>query len=725
MSSLVGESMAIDEQQVLLAAERALETPQIGRARRKSLREVHSEQQGKVSDKWLRYFEIYEAAFAMFREQPVRILEIGVQNGGSLEVWAKYFPRATVIVGCDIDSDCGKLRYDDDRIKLVIGDACSAITEREIVAHSAEFDIIIDDGSHKSSDIIKGFARYFGHLTNSGVYLVEDLHCSYRQAFEGGLYDPHSSMSFFKRLVDITNSEHWGLPRQRVETLAAFAEKYAVRFDESLLASVSSVEFSNSLCLITKDAPGRNELGLRRVAGNDAVVLSKLLVRDGTLIQGTDESANPWALDTTVEAKQISKLQFEHESLVEVAKAREQTIAGLRTRLEEAERNAAAHDAKAAELEGAIALYRRKQLAQDASVVAMSAERDALKSGVRNAEEAHQATRAQLVESKKTAEDLVARQLHELAQVQLSLADAKDWVFRLSAERTTFAKQSQHLEQRLAEQMAKLEQTTANQDLLVSQKLELTLRLDDAASEITSARGALAESDAEARRASKEFEARLSDRFDEIAALTGHLRKIEAELAAARGQVSRNNDEEVAALRSQVVEKDAQLARRFDEIAALTQALQQRTGELSAARESLARLQTESSALTQRTQEEKKDAEARLAERFSEIARLTRIVSDAEALTRKATAQREWIREAASVLVSGSRSWKGGLLPSSWRRNQHMAQLKEKGLFDPAAYLAAYPDVARSAQDALRHYIRHGLVEGRELHAGKNDGTKS
>jgi len=102
-------------------------------------------------------------------------------------------------------------------------------------------------------------------------------------------------------------------------------------------------------------------------------------------------------------------------------------------------------------------------------------------------------------------------------------------------------------------------------------------------------------------------------------------------------------------------------------------------------------------------------------------------VSDAEAAARKAEVQRDWIRETASILVSGSRSWKGklhALMPSSLRRAQQVAQLKEKGLFDSPAYLAANPDVARSAQDALRHYIRHGLIEGRELHAGKNTGAK-
>jgi hypothetical protein len=764
MNSLMGETMAIDEEHVLLAAERTLEPAQIGRARRKSLREVHSEQQGKVTDKWLRYLDIYEAAFAKFRDQPVRILEIGVQNGGSLEVWAKYFPRAIAIVGCDVNPECAKLRYDDDRIKVVIGDAGSASTERAIVAHSAEFDIIIDDGSHKSSDIIKCFARYFGHLANTGVYVAEDLHCSYRQAFEGGLYDPYSSMSFFKRLVDITNSEHWGVPRQRVETLAAFAERYAVRFDESLLASVSSIEFSNSICVIAKDMPGRNNLGPRRVAGHDAAVLEKLLARDGTLIQGTDESANPWILGTTLEIEieagrereiQLSQLQNEHKALVESAKNGEEIISGLQTKLEAIEKKAAAHAAKVAELEGAITSTRKKLVAQEANVIAVSAERDALLHAVKSAEEAQQSTRAQVLAAAQKSSDELSRKLantevllaekqQELAQMNSSLAESQDWVFRLSAERAVLAKESQVLERRLAEHNERLQEMTAREGLFAAQNAGMELRLAEAMAQSASLEEALAATRTKLAEkslvlatecaAKKTAERCLADRFDEIAALTGRLDANEKELAAAHGKGARGNVEAVAAIRKQLAEKDSQIAKRFSEIAALTKALQgaerslqEKSSELTATCDRMTRTEAELSAAAERASRQKREMDSQLAERFGEIARLTRLLCEAEAAARKAEAQRDWIREATAVLVNGSRSIKGrlsSLLPAGWRRARQMEQLKEKGVFDAQAYLSANPDVAKSTQDALRHYLRHGLTEGRALCLSAKDGAK-
>src|SRR5206468_3414241 len=64
---------------------------------------------GHVSDKWEHYLAIYELELARFGANPIHLLEIGVQNGGSLEIWAKYLPTGSSIVGLDIDPACASL----------------------------------------------------------------------------------------------------------------------------------------------------------------------------------------------------------------------------------------------------------------------------------------------------------------------------------------------------------------------------------------------------------------------------------------------------------------------------------------------------------------------------------------------------------------------------------------------------------------------------------------
>ncbi|MER8573378.1 glycoside hydrolase family 99-like domain-containing protein [Mesorhizobium sp. M1409] len=270
-----------------------------------SLRDLYNAHRGKVSDKWSIYLSTYDYIFSEYRNKPVRILEIGVQNGGSLEIWQKYFPNAEIIVGCDINLACCNLVFDDKKIEISVGNANTHEVERDIVARSEKYDIIIDDGSHLSSDIICSFARYFPHLSEGGMYIAEDLHCSYWQEFEGGLYDPLSSISFFKRLLDVVNHEHWGLDRRRVDALATFADRHQAAFDEASLASVHSVEFLNSLCVVTKRPIPENLLGARSVQGRAALADGSVVPLDGTESDATDQTGNPWSLTSRTMEEEI------------------------------------------------------------------------------------------------------------------------------------------------------------------------------------------------------------------------------------------------------------------------------------------------------------------------------------------------------------------------------------------------------------------------------------
>ena len=261
----------------------------------KSLFDLYSEHRGKVSDKWSIYLSEYDRLFSSYRDRPVRILEIGIQNGGSLEIWSKYFPGAEALVGCDINPDCAKLTFEDPRINVVVGDANADATETEILTRSPNFDLIIDDGSHTSGDIVKSFARYFRHLRQGGIFVAEDLHCSYWSNFEGGLYFPYSSISFFKRLADIVNHEHWGIEKERKLILQGFAKQFETDFDESDLAEIHSIEFFNSVCVVHKRSPQYNVLGERFVAGENELVVSGHHRFSGSSLLTQSQTGNPWS----------------------------------------------------------------------------------------------------------------------------------------------------------------------------------------------------------------------------------------------------------------------------------------------------------------------------------------------------------------------------------------------------------------------------------------------
>lgn len=256
------------------------------------LQTLYAEHSGKLSDKWFSNLSTYENIFSGMRENPVRILEIGVQNGGSLEIWAKYFSNATVIVGCDINEKCRELVFEDSRISLVVGDATTESVKDQIEAICGEFDIIIDDGSHMSGDIIRTFGSYFPILAKDGIFIAEDLHCSYWEQFEGGIENPSSSLSFFRRMTDYVNREHWGMEVPIEDMLAHFSDRWNVTFDQDSLKKVTQVRFFNSMALVYKGDMKATELGERVVVGSIAKVVEEPKTVKGTLSRAIPQSLN-------------------------------------------------------------------------------------------------------------------------------------------------------------------------------------------------------------------------------------------------------------------------------------------------------------------------------------------------------------------------------------------------------------------------------------------------
>jgi hypothetical protein len=159
---------------------------------------------------------------------PVSVLEIDIQNGGSLEVWADYFANATIIVGCDIDPKCSNLVYESPKVRIVIGDVNNQATQTQIKKHAESYDIVIDDGSHKSSDIIQTFCEFFSGVKDGDIYIVEDLHAAYWRDYGGGLYAPTSANAFFKALTDVCNQEHLGKPFSLQEYFKGLEFPYAI-----------------------------------------------------------------------------------------------------------------------------------------------------------------------------------------------------------------------------------------------------------------------------------------------------------------------------------------------------------------------------------------------------------------------------------------------------------------------------------------------------------------
>jgi hypothetical protein len=183
--------------------------------------------------KWLNYFEIYERYLERYRDKSINFLEIGVQGGGSLQMWKKYFGPNSKIVGIDIDPNT---KFEEEQISVEIGNQSDKEFLKKVVEEHGPFDIIIDDGSHIQSDVLNSFFFLYPTLKRGGTYIIEDTHTAYFKLFQGGLKSDSNSVSIFSNFVHDMNVEYVDEP---------FVPQ---------LKDLSSMSFYNSMVIFEKES---------------------------------------------------------------------------------------------------------------------------------------------------------------------------------------------------------------------------------------------------------------------------------------------------------------------------------------------------------------------------------------------------------------------------------------------------------------------------------------
>ena len=149
---------------------------------RPTLRELWANHTGRLIDRWDHYLDIYPRYFERFRDKHVRVLEIGVCHGGSLQLWKAYFGYDAEITGLDINPQCKE--YEDAQIKVVIGNQANPHFMAKFAEEHGPWDIVIDDGSHVTEHQETSFRALWPHTT--AFYICEDCHTRYPQ-LEAGL----------------------------------------------------------------------------------------------------------------------------------------------------------------------------------------------------------------------------------------------------------------------------------------------------------------------------------------------------------------------------------------------------------------------------------------------------------------------------------------------------------------------------------------------------------
>ncbi len=128
----------------------------------------------KACDAGHSYGDFYADLFERIgRDKEINILELGVQNGGSLCAWQQSFPLAHVygVDIVDVREDGHKATHRSCGITFYQEDLKTAIDKFKDI----KFDLIIDDSDHSCETAVWVTRNYFGLLKPEGVIVIEDI----------------------------------------------------------------------------------------------------------------------------------------------------------------------------------------------------------------------------------------------------------------------------------------------------------------------------------------------------------------------------------------------------------------------------------------------------------------------------------------------------------------------------------------------------------------------
>lgn len=132
-----------------------------------------------------RYFSAYAGTIATLAAGGVqfKIAEIGVQSGGSLDMWKAVLGPSCYAYGLDINP--AAQQFADARTTITIGDQGDGNMWANFWTYvTSTVDVLIDDGSHEPHHMSMALHQAFPHLNPSGFVAIEDIHGRhYTQSF--------------------------------------------------------------------------------------------------------------------------------------------------------------------------------------------------------------------------------------------------------------------------------------------------------------------------------------------------------------------------------------------------------------------------------------------------------------------------------------------------------------------------------------------------------------
>jgi len=148
-----------------------------------------------------------------------KLLEIGLGctmnygPGASVKVWQTLLPNAD-IWEADVNEECvnrSRAKGELEGVHTVTGDqSIEKVVQQWVAASGGDFDVVIDDGGHRNTQIKTSFDILWPAVKQGGLYFIEDLQVGRREGWddtEGTMVISDIIQSWTERLLIASNPD--------------------------------------------------------------------------------------------------------------------------------------------------------------------------------------------------------------------------------------------------------------------------------------------------------------------------------------------------------------------------------------------------------------------------------------------------------------------------------------------------------------------------------------
>jgi len=125
--------------------------------------------------KWNNALVAYQRHFSWYIGKPVKFAEVGVQSGGSIQMWQTVLGQKCQFYGIDINPQTERFA-EKDRTFISLGDQGDANMWKQFYTTTPQLDVLVDDGGHESHQMLTTLQETFPHISPGGFVSIEDIH---------------------------------------------------------------------------------------------------------------------------------------------------------------------------------------------------------------------------------------------------------------------------------------------------------------------------------------------------------------------------------------------------------------------------------------------------------------------------------------------------------------------------------------------------------------------